>query len=698
MFCRVMERATVRSELSALERYESEELELANRLRFVLEQLPITLWSATPDGRITVSEGRGLAALGLHAGELVGRSVFDFVGEDPEAKSELLRVCAGEAVVGARCVKERWHEYQLAPQREPDGRIANVLGVSMDTTEHRQAGQARRESESRLRAILAHAPMILWAVDRAGRLTLSEGKGLSALGLQPGQNLGMKAHEVGIDLPMAWLDAAIEGQSYVGEVALADPPVCYDTRCEPLRDASGAIEGAIAVSVDITARKQAEHERDRLFRAARRALLGERAALRRVTFLAQASRVLACSLDQDTTLLSLAHLIVPDVADGCIVDIVDPLRPRPPVVAYREPEREPELVEIARRVERGPNTISGRLLAGGEPFFEPQLDIASASTQSLGQAVLHLLEGLGVVSILAVAMRARQRVLGVLCWFTVAESGRRLDQDDVELASDLAVHAALAIDNARMYGEQTLAVQRQNEFLSVASHELRTPVTSLQLAVQALVRQSERAGQGTGPSALPAKMLSTAERQSRRLAQLVENLLDVSRITTGQLSMNLDRVDLAEVVRETASSLAVDAAQAACPLELSVEAPVVGTWDRVRLEQVVTNLLSNALKYGSGKPVALSVESDGTVARLRVEDHGIGIPYERQEAIFDRFERAVSARHYGGFGLGLYIVKQIVCALGGTVEVCSAPGGGAVFTVALPLGGPSRASDECRES
>jgi PAS domain S-box-containing protein len=576
------------------------------------------------------------------------------------------------------------------PSGGRDGRRDSTNVEQQDATEtasgRDDGGELVPTKQSRLSAMLAHAPTVLWAVDRSGRVTLAEGKGLACLGIeQPRDVLGMSVFDMVGSAPMDWLKRVLEqGEPFVGETKFLDPPRWYDTRCEPIRSTSGAIDGAIGISIDISERKQAEAERDRLFRAARRALLGERAARRRATFLAQASRVLASSLDQETTLLSIAHLVVPEMADGCVIDIVDPRGLRRPVVAYRDAEREAELADIAQRVEFGPDTAVGQVLASDEPFFEPRLDALSASA-ALGTR-RDLLDVLRAVSLVCIAMRARGRLLGVLSLFTVADSGRRLEQDDVELAVDLALQAALAVDNARLYGEQTLAVQRRDEFLSVASHELRTPVTSLQLAIQALGRQQERSGMSTSTQ---TNMLRTAERQSKRLAQLVENLLDVSRIATGQLTMQLDYVDLAELARETATtSMAVDVEQTGCTIELDIGGPVVGLWDRVRLEQVITNLLSNAIKYGRCKPVELSVTSDGTVARLRVEDHGIGIPYDRQDLIFDRFERAVSARHYGGFGLGLYIVKQIVLALGGTITVESQPGVGAAFTVTLPLSGP----------
>jgi PAS domain S-box-containing protein len=659
-------------------------------LKLIIDRLPVILWSMDSNGRVTACKGRGLSLLGRTANDIVGRSFFDLPDETAETvtvtKEQLQHVLGtGETVMGVRHIGERWHEYHLTPRRAPDGSIVGVLGISLDTTDRARPdndSHDAHDAQSHLRAILAHAPMILWAADRDGKVVLAEGKGLAALGVELAHGLGKSVDDWGLNEEhRGAVRRALDGEAFVSETAVATR--WYDTYFEPLREPSGSPAGTIAVAVDITARKQVEADRDRLFRAARRALLGEQAAVRRATFLAQSSRVLAGSLDQNTTLASIAHLVVPEMADACVVDFADTKGSLVPVVTCRDPARRGELAEIARRFERGPNTVLGRVLGGGAPFYTPRLDAETAKLIA-PEIPYPLLERFGLASLVIVAMKARGRVLGLLTLCTRTDSGRQLEQDDVELASDLAVHAALAIDNARLYGEQTLAVQRRDEFLSVASHELRTPVTSVQLAIQALTRLNERSARADEPPHVAA-MLQTAERQSRRLAQLVENLLDVSRIATGQLSMQLDRVDFAELVRDTALTLAVDAVQADCAIELDVEGPAIGNWDRVRLEQVIVNLLSNALKYGRGKPVRLSLRTDGGVARLRVEDHGIGIARAAQATIFDRFERAVSARHYGGFGLGLYIVKQIVTALGGSIGVASEPGAGAVFTVTLPL-------------
>ena len=238
-----------------------------------------------------------------------------------------------------------------------------------------------------------------------------------------------------------------------------------------------------------------------------------------------------------------------------------------------------------------------------------------------------------------------------------------------------------------LYRKALDAVQVRDEFLSVASHELRTPLTSLHLQVESLIRLIKRGsekGRELEPGVVSGK-LDVAARQVMRLIRLIDELLDVSRITTGQFRVEKEPVDLAAMARDVAARFADDAQKAGCPVIVEAsEAPVLGQWDRVRLEQVVTNLFTNALKFGAGKPVEIHVEADTEAATLTVRDHGIGIPEDAQARIFERFERAPTARGFGGLGLGLYIAQRIVDAHGGRIRLHSEAGKGAAFRVELP--------------
>ncbi|OFX24524.1 MAG: hypothetical protein A2V77_06595 [Anaeromyxobacter sp. RBG_16_69_14] len=227
------------------------------------------------------------------------------------------------------------------------------------------------------------------------------------------------------------------------------------------------------------------------------------------------------------------------------------------------------------------------------------------------------------------------------------------------------------------------AVRLRDEFISTASHELKTPLTSLSLVVQHLTRAEPY---DVGPVTL--RRLGSVLRQTDRLTALVDNLLDVSRISSGQMHLDLEDLDLLEVVREVADRFQGALEQAGARLRVDSNGPVVGRWDRLRLEQILTNLLSNALKYGEGRPIVVAARRRGGTALLRVSDNGMGIAAENHVRIFERFERGEYRSAPSGFGIGLWIVREIVTMLGGTVSVVSAPREGATFTVALPVSGP----------
>jgi signal transduction histidine kinase len=181
-----------------------------------------------------------------------------------------------------------------------------------------------------------------------------------------------------------------------------------------------------------------------------------------------------------------------------------------------------------------------------------------------------------------------------------------------------------------------------------------------------------------------AGTLDLTERQTRKLTKLIGELLSVSRIGAARLDLQLEEVDMASVVRDVVERFSSEIARVRSPLTVDVSTPIVGRWDRIRLEQVVTNLLSNATRFGAGRPIEVTVAQDGDTARLVVQDHGIGIPPDRLPRVFERFERGVSVREYGGLGLGLYIAGEIVRAMGGTIRVESAVDVGSTFMVELP--------------
>jgi signal transduction histidine kinase/CheY-like chemotaxis protein len=293
-----------------------------------------------------------------------------------------------------------------------------------------------------------------------------------------------------------------------------------------------------------------------------------------------------------------------------------------------------------------------------------------------------------------VAVSTTFAIAGLAIWGTALSHGpfvqATLSDSLVALQTFMAVVAATCLvlgasvaERGRLAADLQEAVQARDAFIAIAAHELRTPLSALQLQVQSLGRASAPGKADDLPETTKAK-LALIDRQVSRLGKLIDSLLDVSRVRAGKLQIELEELDLAAVVRDVVARAGDEARRAGCSIELRADRAVSGQWDALRLDQIVTNLLSNAMKYGSGKPVEVLVEEDQDRARIVVSDHGIGVAPSDHERIFERFERLLSERHVGGFGLGLWIARAAVQAMGGTIHVESRLGEGATFVVELP--------------
>jgi signal transduction histidine kinase len=260
------------------------------------------------------------------------------------------------------------------------------------------------------------------------------------------------------------------------------------------------------------------------------------------------------------------------------------------------------------------------------------------------------------------------------------------------LQSYMVVEVLTVLTLAAAIAERHRAVHARDQFISIASHELKTPLTSLRLRMTLLLRQLSRAALPQTERDHLTQGLARADLQVDRLTRLVGELLDVSRLHSGRLGLTIENVTLPDIVRDVVKRLAEELAGAGCPVEIAMEAAVAGRWDRARLEQVLTNLLTNAIKYAPGRPIKIvaSVREEWTT--LAVTDQGPGIARDLQHRIFEPFERGASPGDVEGLGLGLFIVNQIVREHGGTISVDSAPGNGATFRILLPNGDPLAAA------
>lgn len=505
------------------------------------------------------------------------------------------------------------------------GKVVRMAGVCWDITELRQAQREADRSLSLLQATLESTADGLLAVDREGQVVSYNRRLLELWNLSPHEVEGQSFHS---------LLARVHDQLANGEACLQH---VRDLETQPDAESFDSLQFFDGRFFERYSRPQRIGD-DVVGRVwSYRDVTEREHLLRSALFLSDASRLLA-TLDEARALEAVAHLSLTHIAEACAIDLFTAGAPRRIVALSRDSQ--PIAAELPRAALNGKPVICR----------------------------------IGTRSCLAVPIMAHGEAIGALSF--AAPAGRMYADRDLLLASELARRIELSLENARLYRKAREALAARDEFLGIAAHEIRGPLSALQLAVQGLPGAREDAA---------ARLLAIVEREGRRLARFVDEMFDVARIRSGQLNFTFGPVDLVEVTREVTERLEVEITRSGSSLSIAAPASLIGVWDRSRLVQIVTNLLSNAIKFGLGRPIAITIDRDGTTARWVVTDHGIGIPADAQQRIFAPFERIVSARHYGGLGLGLFIVRSIVDALDGSIRVESEPGAGSKFTVVLPL-------------
>ncbi|WP_437853931.1 AAA family ATPase [Sorangium sp. So ce363] len=536
--------------------------------------------------------------------------------------------------------------------------------LEQENAERRRAEQALKANQEMLQTVVDNSAAAIYVKDRDGRHLLANRHVGNLLGVPSEKILG---RTVAAFFPAPMAEAIQDHDRKVLEagapmeweetVPLEDGPHTFLSVKFPLGEgpAPRALGG---ISTDITERKRTEQA---------------------VRFLAEASCKLV-TLGYGATFESVAQLPVPELSDQCVIEVLCEGRTPGWTVAAEVPSEQLDALKDALRVlaEASPAGSEGE-----EGRVTPLLQ----QVGSLDPRVRPLWERLGVHAFLRVPLAARDRYLGVMTLLATAPE-RRYGPAELRLAEELGCRAALVLDNARLYTEAQEAIQRRDEFLLVASHELKTPLTSLQMQVQAVERLLRRRSLAELPAERIEAMLQILGRQTSRLGRLVDELLDVTRLNAGRLTLARAQVDLAALAGEVVERMRPQLAASHCRTQLDLEGPVVGHWDPDRLEQVVLNLLSNAMKYGAGRPIFVGARRQADRALLVVRDEGIGIAEADQGRIFERFERAVSVRNFGGLGLGLYIARSIVVSHGGSIRVESKPGAGTTFVVELPVNPP----------
>jgi PAS domain S-box-containing protein len=556
----------------------------------------------------------------------------------------------------------------------PDGEVERITGVAADITERKRAEEALAVSEERLRLALDAGRMGVWDWNiRTGDLKWSDS--LEPLhGLTPGTFGGTFEHfqqlihpedretvnaairqaldtggEFYVEFRNVWRNGGIHWIAGSGKVFPGEDG-------KPLR--------MIGIGLDVTRRKRAEQTS---------------------RFLADASSALAVLVDFNSTLQKVASLAVPHFADWATVDVAGGDGTlRRVAVAHVDPAKVELAHEVHRRFAPNPASPQGawNILRTGRSEIVPEIN-DEMLVQSIHDAeLLRIMRELGLRSYIGVPLNVRGKTLGVIT-FINAESGHCYDPTDLAVAEDLASRAAIAIENAQLYRELRDADRRKDEFLATLAHELRNPLAPIRNGLQVI----RLAGGGGG---MVDEARSMMERQLSQMVRLVDDLLDVSRITRNKLDLKKQRVELAAVVQSAIETSRPLIEQARHEFTVTLPpAPIYLDADLTRLAQVFSNLLNNAARYTeAGGHIRLEVERQGSDVLVSVQDDGIGIAAEMLPSIFEMFAQATPAleRSQSGLGIGLSLVKGVVELHGGRVEARSdGPGQGAEFTVRLPV-------------
>lgn len=416
-------------------------------------------------------------------------------------------------------------------------------------------------------------------------------------------------------------------------------------------------------------------------------------ARERAAYLARVSQILARSLDYRTTLRQAADLAVPVLADWCVIDVLDDDgRLAMLAVAHADPERVRWAYRLREQYPVDPDAPAGapKVIRTGEAELYAEISDQLLAAAARSPEELRMLQAVGYRSLMIVPLQVGGTTIGAVS-FVIAESARRYSAEDLTFAQEVAERMAAAIDNARLYSQAHAAraqaeeaVLARDNFLSVAAHELKTPLTSLQLQVQLIERRALRDGTLVGRD---KRMVEVISSQVRRLNRMISSLLDISRLEHGQLDVYLAPLDLDALARRVVDETQqISDAHTICYQSAAAESIVAG--DELRLEQVLQNLLHNAIKYSPrGGQITVMLETEAGTARVAVTDQGIGVPEDEQARLFTQFYRAANAspENISGMGIGLYVVREILRLHNGSVSVASVEGEGSTFSIELPL-------------
>jgi PAS domain S-box-containing protein len=706
------------------------------RLAAIVESSDDAIVSKDLNGIIT-SWNRGAEELfGYTAEEAVGQSITILIPTDRLTEEDMVlgRVRRGQRVEHFDTIRRRKDgtlvpiSLTVSPIRDNAGTIVGASKIARNITDRKRIEGELHELQRRLLSLVVASASILQSPDTAAvaSAAIDVARGIFAADgyalwrMAPGGFWRiLRSHGISAEFASRAIPREGDGNTRPF-VPFAEPLVCEDVQTSSVlaeqREAYAREGIASAIVFPLTIR--GERSGTMVFYSRRRVTFAEidvqvgmalanlaAAALttadlyeeqrhareaadharEQATFLAEAGTVLSSSLDYESTLSAVARLAVPTIADWCAVDIV---HDRGPVQRIAVAHIDPEKIELARRLEeqypQDPDGAGGvhEVIRTGKPVYLSRIPPQVLEASARDEEHRRIFRALNLTSYMCVPLTVHGQAIGAIT-FVSAESGREYSEADVRFARELATRASLAIENARAYERANEATRLRDEFLATLSHELRTPLNAV-LGYARMMRTQ------AVPPDKAQSVWDVVERNATALKQIIEDVLDVSRIVAGRLRLNVEPLDLPAILREALATVLPAAEAKGVRVETVIDqitVPVSGDADR--LQQVVWNLLSNAIKFTPrGGKVQLRLSRVNSHVEVTVSDTGKGIAPDFLPYVFERFRQADASfsREHGGLGLGLAIAKQLTELHGGTIAASS--GGmnqGATFTVALPL-------------
>lgn len=406
---------------------------------------------------------------------------------------------------------------------------------------------------------------------------------------------------------------------------------------------------------------------------------------RRDKFLSEVGMVLSSSLDFEETLHRINRLAIPDFGDWCYIHLENS---KGDLELIRSCAVDPGIKETLTEFAAGisatgskPNAVKA-VHQSGKGVLRNELDDAYYQKVAYDARQLELFRKLSPKSVIVVPLKSLGKLRGTI---TVSYSQNKPYSDaDYNLIEEVALRAGLALDNARLYEESRQAIASRDEFVSLASHELKTPLTSLMLLNQMTRKRVDRGELSGANQTSLQQVFMDYEAHIFRIAKLVDDMLDITRIQLGTYSLSLEKKDFGKFLKNAVAGFLSDVTKAQAKLDLELSGDLEASFDEARFHQVISNLVTNALKYAPGSPIIMRAEGLGDKIILQVRDKGPGIETEDLEKIFQRFERARSRNQVGGLGLGLYISRRIIEAHQGKIWAESSQGKGTSIIIEFP--------------